>query len=80
MIATVQKWGNSLAFRIPKSIASDVHVANGSEVDLSVRNDQLIVSPLKRKRYRLSSLLEQIHPKNIHAGIDFGGPTGRELL
>ena len=36
MRVQVQKWGNSLAVRIPKPFAEDVHVREGTELDLSV--------------------------------------------
>jgi antitoxin component of MazEF toxin-antitoxin module len=53
-------------------------VAAGSEVDLSIRRGDLIVKPVRRKKYRLKDLLRQITSKNIHAGIDPGAPVGKE--
>jgi len=35
MNATVQKWGNSLALRIPSSVAKDIQVRQGSAVELA---------------------------------------------
>ena len=38
MQTKVQKWGNSLGLRIPKSFAEQAGVEAGSEVDLSVED------------------------------------------
>ena len=80
MIAKIRKWGSSLALRIPKSMAGDVHMTDGCEVDLLVKDDVLVVSPVRAKIYRLDVLLAQVKPSNIHGEVDFGGPVGRELL
>ena len=38
MHTKVQKWGNSLALRIPRSFAAEAQVEEGSTVDVSVEN------------------------------------------
>ena len=38
MRVRVQKWGNSLALRIPKSFASETALASGAEVDLTIED------------------------------------------
>ncbi len=78
MNTKIQKWGNSLGLRIPKSVAEDAGVEAGSEVDLTVEDGQLIVTPLRRPKYRLRDLLRKVTPSNLHEGIDTGGPVGRE--
>jgi antitoxin component of MazEF toxin-antitoxin module len=34
MTATVQKWGNSLAIRLPKVVAGEARLRQGSSVEL----------------------------------------------
>jgi len=81
MQVQVQKWGNSLALRIPKSFAKQTKISKGSLVDLSIKNDNLIIIPiLEEKEYSLGSFLSKIDESNIHSEIDFGGPVGKELL
>jgi antitoxin MazE len=75
--ASVQKWGNSLAVRIPKPLAEQVGVAEGTEVDVVARQGQIIIRPAK-PRYSLDELLSGITPHNRHAETDFGPPTGNE--
>lgn len=79
MNAHVQKWGNSLAVRIPKSYARDVHLSDGSVVDISVRGGKILVDPVKPRRYSLDDLLRGVTRKNLHHEIDTGSPVGREF-
>lgn len=79
MTATIQKWGNSLALRLPRAVAQQIGVADGDAVELKVDDNALVVRPA-RKRYRLSALLRGITPDNVHAETDWGRPVGKELL
>ena len=80
MQTKIQRWGNSLGLRIPRSFAEEAGVAAGSEVDLSVQGGDLIVRPARRKTYRLNDLLRRVTAKNIHGDVDAGGgPVGREI-
>ncbi|MEF3310728.1 AbrB/MazE/SpoVT family DNA-binding domain-containing protein [Paenibacillus sp. GYB004] len=71
----VQKWGNSLGIRIPKSLAIKVGLEEGSEVDLDVENGHLVIKP---KSATLEELLAQVTPDNLHQEISTGKPQGRE--
>jgi len=57
MRVRVQKWGNSLAIRIPKPFAAEAGVSQGGEVELAVSRGRLVVAPLVAPRYRLRELL-----------------------
>lgn len=80
MLTKVQKWGNSLGVRIPRSFAEEAQVAAGSTVTISVESGGLMVRPVRRRTYRLSDLIEGIKRKNLHGEIDTGARVGRELL
>ena len=75
----VQKWGNSLAIRIPKSFALETEIENGSFVDLLMSEGKLIATPIKKKKYALAELLKSINDENIHDEIDTDDATGREI-
>jgi antitoxin MazE len=77
MVTRVQKWGNSLALRIPQSFAVQAKVAAGTAVDIAVEKGQLVVRPV-RQRYRLRELLKAIDRRNLHAEVQTGRPVGRE--
>jgi len=81
MNARIQKWGNSLALRIPKAAAEDAGLVEGSEVDLRAVKGGLVVRPLriKKKTYTLASLLKGVRKDNLHKEVDWGPPMGREV-
>jgi len=75
----VQKWGNSLAVRIPKELADKLNIEQGSDIEMKETNRGIEIIPKKRKP-TLEELLSQITPENRHDEIDFGKPVGRELI
>jgi antitoxin MazE len=78
MKAVLQKWGNSLALRIPRTVAAEIAVGEGHAVDLQVKKGRLVVAPTTKKRYELSDLVSSITPKNRHAEISTGKAQGKE--
>lgn len=79
MAASVTKWGNSLAIRIPQHIARELHIFEGTEVELSILDGSLVINPKKPKKYTLDELVAQITPLNRHAEIDTGEAIGKEI-
>ncbi len=78
MVTKIQKWGNSLGLRIPKSFAEEAEVGPGTPVDLSVVDGGLVVRPITRKKYRLADLVRKISTRNRHREIRTGERVGRE--
>jgi antitoxin MazE len=78
MQTKIQKWGNSLGLRIPKSFAEEAGVEAGSEVDLSMEEGNLVVRPRRSPRYELQELLRAVTAKNVHKEVETGEPVGRE--
>ncbi len=74
----VQRWGNSLAIRIPKAFAEETHLEINDEIEITVRDGQIILIPVKAKPFSLDDLLEGINPDNQHKEWDIGSPTGNE--
>lgn len=79
-MATIQKWGNSLALRIPAALVEQLQAREGSAVDLEVREGELIVRPQERPRLQLSDLLKNCKPSQLHGETDFGPEVGREVI
>ncbi len=79
MVTKIQKWGNSLGLRIPRSFARDAGVDAGSPVDISIEGDRLVIQPVRPSRYELKDLVSQIREDNLHGEIPMGGPVGREV-
>ncbi|HEC45169.1 MAG TPA: AbrB/MazE/SpoVT family DNA-binding domain-containing protein [Bacteroides sp.] len=79
MKAQIQKWGNSLALRIPKSFAEETNIKNGSYVNLSLVRGNLVARPLPGEEYSLKELLSNINEDNIHKEFDTGDAAGNEV-
>jgi antitoxin MazE len=79
MKTTAQKWGNSLAIRVPKSVAMQVGLKAHDEVEVEVQDGNVVLKPHVRRVYRLEDLVKRITPKNVHHEIGSGPPIGREV-
>ena len=77
MRARVQRWGNSLALRIPRAFATETALESGSEVELTLDEGRLVITPLCQSE-RLEDFLDRITPENLHDEIDTGPATGAE--
>lgn len=79
MKTRVQKWGNSLALRIPKSFAAEVGLDPNSSVEISLRDGKLVVVPSEKPKFTLKQLLAQVTEKNLHHEFDTGSAVGGEV-
>ena len=79
MQTTIQKWGNSLAVRIPKAFVKEAHVAYGTPVNLSVDDGKIVIDPRTGPEYRLDDLLKGVTKRNLHAEVETGDAVGREV-
>ena len=56
MKTRVQKWGNSLAIRIPKAFASQTGLAEDVEVSLELEKGKLVIRPQAKMPPTLEAL------------------------
>ena len=77
MRARAQKWGNSLAVRIPKAVAEQAGVQEEGELDIEVQAEVIRLTP-RRREPALAELLERITSENLHGEADFGRAQGNE--
>jgi len=78
MRVSVQKWGNSLGVRIPKTIAVESRIQQGSVVDLRLVGGKVVLTPVRKRRYTLEALLAKVNNDNHHPEVDTGPAVGRE--
>ena len=78
METRVQKWGNSLALRIPKPFANQIGLEPNSPVELSLRGAELVIVPVKSPILKLDDLLVQVTEHNLHGEVDTGPAVGSE--
>ena len=79
MKTRVQKWGNSLALRIPKSFADEVGLQKETLVEIKLDNGQIIIAPLHNPGIFLDQLLAQMTKENMHREIETGPAAGNEV-
>jgi len=77
MRTRAQKWGNSLAVRIPKAIAAEAGVAEQDDLEMQVVGDVIQIRRC-RPEPSLEELLARVTPENLHGEADLGSPQGRE--
>lgn len=78
MKATVKKWGNSAAVRIPAAVMSAMHLDLDEVVDVREEAGRIVIEPVRQRAYDLKDLLKGITAKNLHKSVDFGSPEGKE--
>ncbi len=79
MRARVQKWGNSLAVRIPKSLALESQLGQNTLVEMSLEAGKIVLVPLPQPQITLEHLLEGVTPGNLHRETETGEAVGREV-
>lgn len=78
MRSRIQKWGNSLALRIPKSFATEAGLQRETPVEVSVVDRKLVITPVAKPRFTLKQLLAKVTRENLHSEVDTGSATGDE--
>jgi antitoxin MazE len=78
MRTQLQKWGNSLALRIPKPFAAEVGLEQESIVDITVQEGRIVVAPVAPPLLTLEGLLKGITDENIHHEVNAGPAVGVE--
>jgi antitoxin MazE len=79
MKTRVQKWGNSLALRIPKVFADEAGLRADAPVELSLVGGKVVIRPLKEKPITLEELLRGVTDENLHGEWDTGPAVGKEI-
>jgi antitoxin MazE len=79
MQTRVQRWGNSLALRIPKAMADEAGLKDDSSVRLTLRDRQLVIEALVQEPLSLDALLAQVTAENLHREVDTGPAVGGEV-
>lgn len=78
MEAQVQKWGHSLALRIPSAFAKKTRIKSGSRVDLSEVKGKLVITLIEPEEPTLDMLLAGVTDDNLHHEVTTGDAVGNE--
>lgn len=72
----ISKWGSSLAVRIPKAVAENWGVKEGTTVEMS-QDDQGI--RLCKRKYDLDEMIASMDPDNLPPYLWDDEPRGKEV-
>jgi antitoxin MazE len=78
MKSVVKKWGNSAAVRIPAAVMEAIPLQIDEPVDVREEAGRIVIEPIRKKTYDINALIEDITRENLHDGVDFGAPLGKE--
>ena len=78
---TIQKWGNSYAVRLPKTITQKLNLRAGNSVEIrEVAHDGTIsIIPVRQQATSLAGMVARITKKNQHKAADWGDAVGKEV-
>jgi antitoxin MazE len=77
--AQVAKWGNSLAVRIPKTVAEQARLQEGDSILIEALDGHVELRPAERIP-TLEELVARITPDNRHKETDWGRDRGKEIV
>ena len=77
--ARVQRWGNSLAVRIPKPFALEIGLEQNTLVIVTISEGKLLLEPIVEPKYTLEQLLAEVTEDNLHHEVDTGEAVGNEV-
>jgi antitoxin MazE len=79
MKTRIQKWGNSLALRIPQAFAVEAGLAENRAVEMTLVKGRLVIQPAANDPPTLEELLRGVTDENLHGEWDTGPAVGREI-
>ena len=79
MQARIQKWGNSLAVRIPKPFAVEIGLDRNSVVEVSISDGKILLEPVAKPGYSLEQLLAEVTETNLHSEVESESALGDEV-
>jgi len=77
--AQIAKWGNSLAVRIPKTVAEQARLQEGDSILIEAMDGHVELRPAERIP-TLEELVAQITPENRHKETSWGRDGGKEIV
>ncbi len=78
MKTKVQRWGHSLAVRIPEAFGEELGLKDGSQIEMRSADGGLLLKPCPEWAPSLDELLDGVRESNLHREIVSGGARGLE--
>lgn len=76
----IQKWGNSLAVRIPAKVARSVRFVEGQPVIVAVEDRSVAIKPIGAPKLTLAQKLARFDPEEHGGELMRSGRVGAEVV
>ena len=67
VVLDIKRWGNNLGVRLPATIAREAHLRADQRVRVSVKGNQVMITPVEGADLTLAQRLEKYDPER-HGG------------
>lgn len=78
MSIRLQKWGNSLAVRIPKAFTDEMNIGENASIQMAMKNGALVITPIRENCWSLNALLSGVTQENKPGEWETGDRQGAE--
>ncbi len=75
----LQKWGNSLGVRVPKSIVKSMNIKINDILDIKEEDSKIIISVPKKKKISLYEEFKKYNGKNLAKEFTWDESVGKEI-
>lgn len=79
MRTSAQPMGEGLGVSLPLPVIEQQGLKPGTEFEVTVTQEGIVLRPVAPARTRLEELVSQITDENMHELVDWGPPVGREV-
>jgi antitoxin MazE len=84
VVKSIARWGNARALRIPGSMLEELGLHESSKVSLTIREGQLVITPVKDEGATLEELLQGTSRETFRVPDDStwldDEPVGKEVF
>jgi antitoxin MazE len=77
---TIQRWGNSLAVRIPSVVAKSARLTLGQPVEVRVHEQGVAITPVGERALSLAERLEAFDPRRHGGEAMATRKIGKEIM
>ncbi len=79
MEVQLQKWGNSIGIRIPKSLLNSLKVRENDYLKLEQKDNCIIMSKSNKNKVSLKKLFQEYKGDNLSKDFEWDSPRGNEI-
>ncbi len=75
----LQKWGNSIGIRIPKSILNTLNLSENDKVELVQEGEKMVITKSMKKKISLRERFDKYQGSNLAKEFSWDEAKGKEI-